>query len=293
MVSRIQKAPAVAAGALALMMGGCFYPAERGKALETKVERLSDENAALRAELQKTRQELNATVPKIDKKVAEVTAALDSLDSASRRTDADTGVLLQKTIEDVAALRGQIDTYVHQLADLKAMLDKVEAESERKMLTMMGPDAQKSYEARKKLEDIQRPNDPRAFLTLAQTRAKDGDTTVARKLYDEWFRKYPKNALTGEAHFGLGELWFGEDKCREALFEYGKVIQEYPKTPSAPEAYLRSSDCFSRLKMKDEAKLTLEELLKNHPKSAAAKSAKTKLAELDKADKKPAKKGKR
>lgn len=286
---RIQKLPLMAA-AIALAMGGCFYPAERGKALETKVDRLSDENAALRAELQKTREELNATVPKIDEKVAEVTKALESLDTASRRTDADTGVVLQKTIEDVASLRGQIDTYVHQLAELKATLERVEAESEKKMLSMMGPDAQKSYEARKKLEEIQRPNDPRAFLTLAQTRAKEGDTTVARKLYDEWFRKYPKNALSGEAHFGLGELWFKEEKCREALFEYGKVIQEYPKTQSAPEAYLRSSDCFSRLKMKDEAKLTLQELLKNHPRSSAAKTAKTRLAELDK---KPAKKGKR
>ncbi|HYI01335.1 tetratricopeptide repeat protein, partial [Hyalangium sp.] len=58
--------------------------------------------------------------------------------------------------------------------------------------------------------------------------------------------------------------------------------------PSAPEAYLRSSDCFGKLKMTEESRLALEELVKSFPKSEAAKTAKTRLAELDKAKKKPA-----
>lgn len=273
--------PRVLIGGLALgasLLTGCFYPADRGRALETRVQQLEGENQALRDELDKTRADLNETVPKIDGKIAEVTRALDSLDKASRRTDADTGVLLQKTIEDLAGLRGQIDTYVFQLGELRSALERVEADTEKKMLGMMSPEQIKAYEARKKLQDIERPDNPKAFLDLASARAKAGETTVARKLYDEFFKKWPRDPLAGEAHFGLGEVWFSEEKCREALFEFGKVIQEYPKTPSAPEAYLRSSDCFAKLKMNDESRLALEEVVKNHPKSAAAKTAKTRLA---------------
>ena len=82
-----------------------------------------------------------------------------------------------------------------------------------------------------------------------------------------------------------------DDKCREALYEYGKVIQEFTKTRSAPDAYLRSADCFKKLKMVAESKIALEELLKQHPKSDAAKSAKVKLQELDEKPATPKKTG--
>ena len=83
------------------------------------------------------------------------------------------------------------------------------------------------------------------------------------------------------AHFGIGETFFSDEKCREALYEYGTVIQEFTKTRSAPDAYLRSADCFRKLKMVAESKLALETLMKEHPKSDAAKTAKVKLSEMD------------
>lgn len=274
-----------------VLVGGCFYPADRGKLLEAKLEKLEADNRRLVSELEKARSEL---LPRVEAKIQEVTRALEMLDQASRRSDADTGVLLQKTIEDVAALRGELETSQHRISELRAALEAVQGELEKKVLQMLGPEAAKQYEARRKMEEIERPNDPKAFLELAQARARAGEHGVSRRLYDEFFRKFPKHDLSGEAHFGLGEVWRSEDKCREALFEYGKVIQDYPRTSSAPQAYLRSSECFSRLKMNEEARLALEEVVKSHPKSEAAKTAKSRIAELDKASKKPApKKGKK
>jgi tol-pal system protein YbgF len=272
-----------------VLLGGCFYPADRGKALEVKLQKLEGENEQLRAELEKTRGEV---LPRVDEKIQQVTRALDSLDRASRRSDADASLLLQKTIEDVAALRGELEASQHRISELRAALEGTQAELEKKVLQILGPEAVKQYESRRKLEEIERPNDPKAFLELARSRAKAGEATVARRLYDEFFKKFPKHELRGEAHFGLGEIWYGEEKCREALFEYGKVIQDFPKTPSAPQAYLRSSECFSQLKMNDEARLALEEVVKSHPKSDAAKTARARIAELDR-KKGSAKKGKK
>lgn len=82
-----------------------------------------------------------------------------------------------------------------------------------------------------------------------------------------------------EVHLALGKSYQTAERCREALPEYGKVIQEYAKSKAAPEALLRSSECFASLKMKDESKLALEELVKGYPKSAEAKQAKTRLAQ--------------
>ena len=268
------------AGLLLAGCCGCFYPADRGRALEARVDRLSGQSDTLD-------QQMKAAQAALAEKTTQVTEALESLDKASRRTDADTGVQLQKTMEDVSALRGQVESYLHKLTELEASLQKVNEESERKFTELKGSDAVKAAEARRKVEELPRPTDKREFLSLADSKAKAGETLVGRQLYNEFLKKWPRDALAANAHFALGESFSGEDKCREALFEYGKVIQDFPKAPSAADAYLESSECFDKLKMTEESKLALEEIVKTYPRSDAARTAKTRLAELDR----PAKKG--
>ncbi|MBJ6761912.1 tetratricopeptide repeat protein [Myxococcaceae bacterium JPH2] len=281
--------------ALLASLPGCFYPADRGRALEAKVDKLSADNARMEAELKEARGQLSATLPKIDEKVTEVTQALQSLDTAARRKDADIGVQLQKTMEDLAQLRGQVETYLYKIGELETALNKSSEDTNQKLLALQGTDAVKEAEAKKKAEELKRPTDKKEFLALAQEKAKAGEGLVARQLFSEFIKKWPNDPLAGEAHFGLGETYFTESKCREALFEYGKVVQDHAKTASAPEAYLRSSECFQKLKMKEESRLALEELVKSYPKSEAAKTARTRLTELDKkpAPPPPAKKGKK
>jgi tol-pal system protein YbgF len=277
--------------ALPLALSGCFYPADRGRALETRLEKLDASQAQLQAELKQTREQLDATLPKIDAKIAEVSKALQSLDNASRRSGADIGIQLQKTVEDLAQLRGQVETYLYKIGELEGALTRTNEETEKRLLALKGDEALKEAEARKKAEELKRPTDKKEFLALAQEKAKGGEVSVARQLYAEFLKKWPKDALAAEAHFGLGETYFSEDKCREALFEYGKLLQEYPKADATPNAYLRSSECFKKLKMQEESRLALEELVKGYPKSEAAKTAKARLAELDKAKKAEPKKG--
>ena len=271
--------------ALPLALSGCFYPADRGRALEARLEKIDATQARLQEELTQTRAQLDATLPLIDEKVAEVSKALQSLDTASRRTGADIGIQLQKTVEDLSELRGQVETYLYKIGELEAALARTSTETEKRLLALKGDEALKEAEARKKAEELKRPTDKKEFLALAQEKAKAGDTVLARQLFSEFLKKWPKDALAADAHFGLGETYFTEDKCREALFEYGKLLQEYPKAEATPNAYLRSSDCFKKLKMQEESRLALEELVKGYPKSEAAKTAKSRLAELDKAKK--------
>ena len=272
--------------AFPLALSGCFYPADRGRALEARIEKLDTTQAQLQAELTQTREQLAATLPLIDTKIAEVTKALQSLDTASRRSGADISVQVQKTVEDLSQLRGQVETYLYKIGELEGALARTTEETDKRLLALKGDEAMKEAEARRKAEELKRPADKKEFLSLAQEKARAGDLALARQLYSEFLKKWPKDALAAEAHFGLGEAYFSEDKCREALFEYGKLLQDYPKADSTPNAYLRSSECFKKLKMQEESRLALEELVKNYPKSDAAKTARSRLAELDKAKKK-------
>ena len=269
---------------LSLCLSGCFYPADRGRALEAKVDQLSQENARLSTEV---RDQLAATLPKVEEKVREVTQALETLDNAARRKDADIGLQVEKTVEDVAALRGQMETYLFKMGELEATLGRLNSETEQRLTESKGPEAVKEAETKRRADVLERPTDKKEFLALADTQAREGERALARQLYGEFLKKWPRDPLTGEAHFGLGETYYADDKCREALFEYGKVLQEFTRSTSAPAAYLRSSECFQKLKMNEEAKLALEELIRSHPRSTQAKTAKTRLAELERA-KKPA-----
>lgn len=253
------------------------------------MDRLLADNQQLVAKAEAADQKLASTMPRIDEKISEVTKALDGLDKASRRSDADIGVQMQKAIEDVARLRGEVETYLHKISELETGLQKLATETDQKFVALKGEEAQRAAEAKKKAEELKRPTDPKEFLELADTKAKDGERVLARQLYGEFLKKWPKDAGVPQAHFALGETFRAEDRCREALPEYGKVIQEYPKAKISPSALLRSADCFEKLKMKDESKLALEELVKGYPASAEAKQAKTRLAQKAK----PAPKGKK
>ncbi len=263
--------------ALVLVFSGCFFPADRGRVLEERVDSVTSENGKLKAALKDTQDKLDQTTSRLQD-------ALAQLDTASRTTGANIGVKVDGAIQDVAMLRGQIEADQHRLQELEQKLASQGTAS-------AGAADQGPTKSEPKKEELKKPDDPKDFLKLADDKAKAGDQDLARRLYTEFLKKWPRDEGVGEAHFAIGESWYGEQKCREALYEYGKVIQDHPKTHSAPVAYLRSADCFKELKMVAEAKLALEEVQKQFPKSDAAKTAKQKLADLNKPEpKKGAKK---
>ena len=249
----------------AVTVSGCFFPADRGRVVENRLDGLAADNLKLKSELTETRS-------KLDDASTQLQTALDQLDRATRTTGANMGVKVDTALQDVAVLRGQLESQQVKMQELEAKL------AAQPVAVNTPPEPKK--------EELKRPDDPKEFLKLADEKARGGDQDLARKLYTEFMKKFPRDDGVGEAHFALGELFFGEQKCREALYEFGKVIQDFAKTKSAPVSYLRSSECFKQLKMNDEARLALEELVKSFPKSDAAKTAKTKLAELRKAPKK-------
>lgn len=247
---------ALSLGLLALT--GCFYSSEAGKGLEARVDKLDKD---LRTEQKAQAEKLDQQLPRIDQKIAEVTKALDSLDQASRRSGADTSVQLQKVIEDMAQLRGQLEAYTHsvdQLQNRAAAADK------------------------KPADDVPRPTDKKEFFALAQSKAKSGDIQTARALYVDFIRKWPKDDLAGDAHFALAESYYAQDNCPEALPEYGQLIKSFGKSKSVPLAYVRSGDCFARLKNPEAAKLAYEQVVKDYPRSSEAKLAQKGLSGLKK-----------
>ncbi len=302
--------------ALALAAAGCVYPAERGKMLEARLLQLESDRAALEASLLAQREKLEAQLPLVQE-------ALAKLEDASRRSNADTGIQVEELQGIIAALRGQIEEQTFRMAQLEAALRAqpapptaaadagaaaapVAAQGAAPTADLAAPAAPLAQPAQpppaqpvevKALpaavpatKPAEKPIDKsnrQAFAEAVIQRLK-ADPVSGRKLADEFLGKWPKHALAARVHYEVGMSHLGEKNYRAALAEFGVFIQ--PDTPKAfadstwaPQALLKSADCFAALRMSREANMALEEVINGYPKSSAAKEARARLEAQKKA----------
>jgi tol-pal system protein YbgF len=264
-----------------LSSSACFYPYERARLLEAKVERMDSEQATLLADVAEARRAVIETVPQVDRKLAEVTRALEQLDASSRRSGADIGIQMGKLVEDLAALTGQLDAQRHQLMELEAKLAEVEAQGGASLVAANSPEARAAAAERErlsKLRDQAAQAPAKELIEVGEAKAAEGAHGDARIFFSSFISRFPTDALLPRALLGLGQAYQAQDECRAALYEYQKVVQKHAKSPQAPIALLGSSDCFAKLGMTPESRLALETVVEDYPRSEAARTAKERLA---------------
>jgi outer membrane protein assembly factor BamD len=84
--------------------------------------------------------------------------------------------------------------------------------------------------------------------------------------------KEMRNKLARKAYIG-GEYYFKRGAYDSSIIYYDDVVNNYPDSPSAPDALLREVEAYDKIGYKDEAQTARQRLLKNYPDSQAAKDA--------------------
>jgi TolA-binding protein len=269
------------APALVLAVAGCWVPAERGRLMEQRIDRLEDQNELVSRQLEEQRELLRDRVAKADAKIAEVQQKLDELNRTAHRSGADVVARQDQLQQELMAVRGQLEEAQHRSAQLEQQLAAQQGETEKRFAALKGAGALDQLEARNKAAALAKPSDAPGFLALAREQERAGEKGVARELYDELARKWPREPQAAEAHYRLGELATAEGRHREAVLSYGKVAQDYPRSDLAPDAMLKTGDALLALDMRPEAMGVYQELLGKYPKADAARSAERKLRELE------------
>jgi len=98
----------------------------------------------------------------------------------------------------------------------------------------------------------------------------------------------PGDPRIPNAHFYLGESYFGAKSYLQAVREFRKVSDDFPSNPLAPDALYRAGDAYAvlwRMPQLDPtygktAMATYTELLNRYPDSPAAAKARVQLADL-------------
>src|SRR6185436_12303598 len=94
-----------------------------------------------------------------------------------------------------------------------------------------------------------------------------GKSSEAVPQFREFLRKNPKSDYADDAQFYIGECYYSTKDYNRAILEFNEVLLKYPKGEKVPPALLRQANAFSELGDKVDARLILQKLVGEYPKS--------------------------
>ncbi len=230
-------------------------------------------------ELQRTVDEKNAVLKTL------VEQSLDAINKLNTTLG-----MLQKSIQDVQANSGtRIDTLTTQVQALADNLDEVKSR--------LGKLNQQVGEAQSVLQSLDAkiaggtpaqppgaaatpPPSADALYSNALRDYTGGKYDLARQQFLDYLKFFPENDLASNAQFYLGEILFSQKQYAEAIAEYDKVLDNYPKSFKLAAARLKKGMALLELGQKASALRELREVVRRHPATEEERRARAKLREL-------------
>lgn len=203
-------------------------------------------------------------------------------------------VRLQSQAEELQALRKALLDFNSQLDQLRAELatsrgaqenlSRELAELQRKQRDLLAL----TDERVRRLEPVKVTVDGREITVEPQERSayesavaqlRSGDFNAAANALTAFLRRWPASGYVDSAQFWLGNALYGKRDYKEAIAAF-RVTAAAAEHPRAAEALLAIANCQVEMKDNKSARATLNDLMKAHPTSEAAKAAKERLAAL-------------
>jgi tol-pal system protein YbgF len=99
----------------------------------------------------------------------------------------------------------------------------------------------------------------------------------AVQMSQEFQNEHPNSVLAADVLFMKGTALYADKELRPSIEARRELISRFPKHPSVPQALLNLAAGLEETGNPNTARRTLEELIKSHPKSAAAAEARKRL----------------
>lgn len=102
----------------------------------------------------------------------------------------------------------------------------------------------------------------------------------AATAFREFLKQYPEGRYAHIAQYWLGEASYAQRHFKQAIAEYQKLLDNYPRSPKLAEAMLKIGYSHNELGDKAAATSMLNELVKRYPNSTEAGQARNLLQQL-------------
>lgn len=219
----------------------------------------------------------------------------DTLRQSNEDTNQRLSAELKRISEDNVQLRRSLLDFQNQIEILKQDQAKLRGQSEQMLQDVS--DVQRRQkdlaggldERLRKVEPVKVTVDSRDFV-VEPTEKKDyeaalavfrkGDFAASQVAFFEVIKRYPQSGYIPSALFWLANAQYATREYKEAVTNFRSLVAQFPDHLRSPEAMLSIANCQAELKDTRAVRKTLDELVKNYPRSEAAVAGKERLARL-------------
>lgn len=120
--------------------------------------------------------------------------------------------------------------------------------------------------------------EPDRIFAAALAKFRAGDDGQAALEFTEFVAQFPSHPLAAAAQNHIGEAYYRQRDYRQAIGEFQKTVDGYAEAAEVSEALLKIGLCQRALGDVARAKASWEQVVKQFPKSDAARQARTLLA---------------
>ena len=187
---------------------------------------------------------------------------------------------IQRQAEEIASLRGQIETLNYELETAKKRQQDFYLDLDTRLRKFETPAANNAAAdpaatgAAKPAGDPAREGQEYEAALNQFKAAKYKESAVS---FAAFVQKYPDSSLAPNAQYWLGNAWYAQRNCTKAIEAQTVVTAKYAESPKAPDAWLAIATCQQEIGNPTAAKRSLEALLARYPNSPAAESAQQRL----------------
>lgn len=122
--------------------------------------------------------------------------------------------------------------------------------------------------------------DPLETYQSAYRDYQRGNFDLAIQGFRDYLKGNPATDLSDNAAYWIGESLFSQKKYREAVEQFDRVINGFPKSDKVPAALLKKGYAYIELGEKAQGIVQLQYVVHEHPRSQEASLAKQKLRSL-------------
>ena len=213
--------------------------------------------------------------------ITDLKASSEARFDQQAKAQLDLATQIQRQAEEIARLRGQIETLSYELEqarkrqqdfylDLDSRLRRLEPHSTSTLPTgESGNAAQPVPQAA--------PGAESAEYDAALELFRNGKYPAAAKAFKTFVEQHPDSALAPNAQFWLGNAWYAQRDCKRAIEAQSVVTTRYADSPKAPDAWLAMATCQQEMGSAGAAKRSLESLVAKYPNAPAAETARERL----------------
>jgi tol-pal system protein YbgF len=239
--------------------------------------------------LQEQTQQLQALMNGLGEALKAVTARLDDQTSLERKAFADGKVQMDAISGDLRVVREKVDETNVRLGSITQELESLrQAIPEPGAMPIAPPSA-----------DVTTPGGPTSTPPPAATQPQvsagspqrlfqssysdyaSGEYVLAVLGFQSFLNAFPKSPQAHEAQLLIGESLLLDKKDADAVAAYDRVIANYPRSGSVPQAYYKRGQAYERLGDRDRARQSYETVIKEYPNSDPANLAQQRLNTLN------------